>query len=132
MELYDPGRDPGEEHGLAAARPARADAPVKPMHQSWAPASPCGPFGVRLEVGGRGTEFTVTATLADGSARPWNAARLALDIPSGWTAHARDAATAPRLDPGERLTVHWRVTRPRVSTATTLTCRAPPGTATTR
>ncbi|MER6267104.1 NEW3 domain-containing protein [Streptomyces sp900105755] len=93
------------------------------MHASWAPAYPRKPFGVRLEVSGRGTEFTVTATLANGSARPWNAARLALDTPSGWTAHVRDGAAAPRLDPGERLTVRWRVTRPQVSTATTLTCR---------
>ncbi|MFF5140505.1 sulfatase-like hydrolase/transferase [Streptomyces sp. NPDC013157] len=122
VELYDLARDPGEEHDLAAARPARADALVKLMHASWAPAYPRKPFGVSLEVSGRGTEFTVTATLANGSARPWNAARLTLDTPSGWTAHAREAATAPRLDPGEHLTVHWRVTRPGVSTATALTC----------
>ncbi|MEU6200050.1 sulfatase-like hydrolase/transferase [Streptomyces sp. NPDC047061] len=123
VELYDLARDPGEEHDLAAARPARADALVKLMHASWAPVYPRKPFGVTLEVGGRGTEFTVTATLANGSARPWNAARLTLDTPSGWLVHARDTATAPRLDPGERHTVHWRVTRPQVSTATTLTCR---------
>ncbi|WP_293995458.1 NEW3 domain-containing protein [Streptomyces sp.] len=122
VELYDLARDPGEEHDLAAARPARADALVKLMHASWAPAYPRRPFGVSVEVTGRGTDFTVTATLANGSARPWGAARLTLDTPSGWTAHAREAATAHRLDPGEHLTAHGRVTRPRVATATTLTC----------
>jgi arylsulfatase A len=65
----------------------------------------------------------IRGTLANGSARPWQAARLTLDAPSGWLVHARDAATATRLDPGERLTAHWQVTRPQVSTATTLTCR---------
>ncbi|MEU0966457.1 sulfatase-like hydrolase/transferase [Streptomyces sp. NPDC005917] len=123
VELYDLARDPGEEHDLAAARPAQADALVKLMRGSWAPVYPRKPFGVTLEVGGGGAEFTVTATLANGSGRPWNAARLTLDAPSGWVVHARDAATAARLDPGERLTVRWRVARPPVSTATTFTCR---------
>ncbi|MEU9155175.1 NEW3 domain-containing protein [Streptomyces sp. NPDC048417] len=76
-----------------------------------------------LEVGGGRAEFTVTATLANGSARPWNAARLTLDAPSGRVVHARSAATAPRLGAGEPLTAHGQVTRPEVSTATTLTCR---------
>ncbi|MER7837832.1 NEW3 domain-containing protein [Streptomyces sp. NPDC096040] len=123
VELYDLARDPGEEHDLAAARPAQADALVKLMRESWAPVYPRKPFGVTLEVSGGGAEFTVIATLANGSARSWNAARRTLDAPSGWVVHARDAAGVARLDPGERLTAHWRVTPPQVSTATTLICR---------
>ncbi|MFF4895117.1 sulfatase-like hydrolase/transferase [Streptomyces sp. NPDC001068] len=123
VELYDLARDPGEEHDLAAARPAQADALVRLMRASWAPVYPRRPFGVTLEVGGGEAEFDVTATLANGSARPWHAARLTLDVPSGWPVHAQGPAGTDRLDPGERLTAHWRVGRPRVSTATTLTCR---------
>ncbi|MEV5845636.1 sulfatase-like hydrolase/transferase [Streptomyces sp. NPDC051985] len=123
VELYDLARDPGEEHDLAAARPAQADALVKLMRASWAPVYPRKPFGITLDVTGEGGEFTVTATLANGSARPWNAARLTLDAPSGWLVHARDPAGATRLDPGDHLTARWLVTRPQVSTATTLTCR---------
>ncbi|MFD8720916.1 NEW3 domain-containing protein [Streptomyces sp. NPDC059629] len=132
VELYDLARDPGEEHDLAAARPAQADALAKLMHESWAPVYPRRPFGVTLEVTGGGAESTVTATLANGSARPWRAARLTLDAPSGRLVHAPDAAAATRLDPGEHLTTHWQVTRPQVSTATTLTCRARPTAGTTR
>ncbi|MDO0938040.1 sulfatase-like hydrolase/transferase [Streptomyces sp. DG2A-72] len=124
VELYDLAKDPGELHDLAAARPAQADELVKLMRESWAPVYRRKPFGVRLQVTGQGPEFTVTATFANGSARPWTAARLALQTPSGWRIHALDALSTARLDRGEHLTARWKVTPTQVSTATTLICRA--------
>ncbi|WP_282701363.1 sulfatase-like hydrolase/transferase [Streptomyces sp. CC219B] len=122
VELYDLARDPGERHDLAAARPARTAALVRLMRQSWAPTPrPREPFGLTLDVTGR---FTVTATLANGSARPWTALRLILRAPGGWHVRALDPVTAPRLAVGERITVRWQFTPARVTSDTTLACRA--------
>nr|WP_043456417.1 sulfatase-like hydrolase/transferase [Streptomyces fulvoviolaceus] len=123
VELYDLARDPGEQRDLAAARPAQADALMKLMRESWVPTYRRTPFGITLEVTGQGPEFTVTATLANGSARPWNAPRLTLDAPSGWKLRALAPVTAAHLNAGEHLTTRWQVTRAQVSTGTTLVCR---------
>ncbi len=48
--------------------------------------------------------------LANGSARPWTSAALALKVPAGWTARATTATAATRLAPGARLTAAWQVT----------------------
>ncbi|MEU9732799.1 sulfatase-like hydrolase/transferase [Streptomyces sp. NPDC048002] len=124
VELYDLARDPGEEHDLAAARPALADALVRRMRRSWAPSYPRRPFGLTLQVSGVSPDFTVTATLANGSARPWAAPRLTLGAPGGWDLRALDPVAAPRLRPGGELTVRWRVTPARVTADTALACRA--------
>ncbi|MGI5459545.1 sulfatase-like hydrolase/transferase [Streptomyces sp. CA-249302] len=124
VELYDLAKDPGEEQDLAAGQPARADELVSLMRASWAPVYPRKPFGLDLEVTGTGTEFTVTATLANGSARPWDAPRLTLATPSGWLIRALDPLATVRLPVGDRVTVRWQVTHPGVAVATTLVCRA--------
>ncbi|MEU6143606.1 sulfatase-like hydrolase/transferase [Streptomyces sp. NPDC047081] len=124
VELYDLAKDPGEQHDLAAALPARADELVKVMRASWAPEYPRRPFGVTLEVTGHGTEFTVTATLANGSAKPWITPRLTLGTPTGWSIRALDPLTTSRLPAGDHLTTRWHATRAQVATATTLVCRA--------
>ncbi|MGP4049777.1 sulfatase-like hydrolase/transferase [Streptomyces sp. 2A115] len=110
VELYDLARDPGEQDDLAAARPAEADAMVKLMRSSWVDTYERKPFGVTLEVTPKDGEFTVTATLANGSAKPWTAARLVLEPPSGWRARELDPVTADRLAAGARLTARWTVT----------------------
>lgn len=123
VELYDLAGDPGEQHDLAAARPAQAAALVKLMRESWAPQYRRRPFGVKLEVTGHGREFTVTATFANGSPKPWTSPRLTLRAPTGWRIHALDPVTAARLDVGEQIVVRWRATRTQVPAATTLVCR---------
>ncbi|MFE6359330.1 sulfatase-like hydrolase/transferase [Streptomyces sp. NPDC057806] len=124
VELYDLSRDPGEQDDLASVRPARADALVRLMRDSWTPVYPRKPFGLTLRVTGEAPDLTVTATLANGSARPWTAARLTLGAPGGWDLHALDPVTAPLLRAGDELTVRWRVTPARVTSDTTLACRA--------
>lgn len=124
VELYDLSRDPGERHDLASARPAQADALVKLMRDSWSPSHLRKPFGLTLEVTDKAADFTVTATLANGSARPWTVPRLTLRAPGGWAIHALDPVTAPVLRAGEELTVRWRITPARVTADTTLACRA--------
>ncbi|MDT9700487.1 sulfatase-like hydrolase/transferase [Streptomyces sp. P17] len=124
VELYDLSRDPGEENDLASARPAQADALVRLMRDSWSPAHPREPFGLTLEVTGQGPEFTLTATLANGSARPWTTPRLTLRAPGGWDIQALDPLTAPVLRAGDELTVRWRITPAQVTSDTTLACRA--------
>ncbi|MFC8517023.1 sulfatase-like hydrolase/transferase [Streptomyces sp. NPDC057257] len=124
VELYDLAKDPGEQHDLAAARPAQAEALVRRMRESWAPVYRRRPFGVTLEVTGDGREFTVTATLSNGSAKPWKAPRLDLDTPTGWSIRALGPLTTTLLLAGDHLTTRWQVTRAQVATATTLVCRA--------
>ncbi|MEU9467380.1 sulfatase-like hydrolase/transferase [Streptomyces avermitilis] len=124
VELYDLAKDPGEQDDLAAARPAEADALVRLMRASWTDAYERSPFGVTLHVAGGGGEFTVTATLANGSARPWTAPRLALAASHGRRVRALDAVTTARLATGERLTVRWAVTGAAGGSDTWVTCRA--------
>ncbi|WAZ25273.1 sulfatase-like hydrolase/transferase [Streptomyces cinnabarinus] len=121
VELYDLARDPGEQHDLAGARPAQTDALVRLMRDSWTPPDqPRKPFGLTLQA----TGHTLTATLANGSARVWTAPRLTLGAPGGWDIQALDPVGAPSLRPGGRLTVRWRITPARVTADTTLACRA--------
>ncbi|KPI14659.1 Cerebroside-sulfatase [Actinobacteria bacterium OK074] len=124
VELYDLARDLGEQHDLAAARPAEADALVKLMHESWVEPFVRRPFGLTLQVTGAGTDFTLTATLANGSARPWTEPRLDLQVPAGW--HLADTGTtaADRLTVGDRLTARWTLTRTPDTGTGTFTCRA--------
>ncbi|MFF3348447.1 sulfatase-like hydrolase/transferase [Streptomyces sp. NPDC002779] len=124
VELYDLSRDPGEQDDLASARPAQADALVRLMRDSWSPTYPRKPFGLTLEVTGRAPDLLVTATLANGSARPWTAPRLTLGAPGGWDIRALDPVTAPLLRAGDDLTVRWRITPAQVTSDTTLACRA--------
>jgi arylsulfatase A-like enzyme len=121
VELYDLDRDPGEQDDLAAKRPAEADALVRLMRSSWVDTYERKPLGVLLEVNRMGSGFTATATLANGSAKPWTAARLDLRAPGGWQVRALDTPTADRLAAGGRLTVRWSVTPG--SDGGQLTCR---------
>ncbi|NGO06361.1 sulfatase-like hydrolase/transferase [Streptomyces sp. HC44] len=110
VELYDLARDPGEQDDIADKRPAEADALVRLMRSSWVDPYERKPFGVTLDVASRGDEFTVTATLANGSARPWTAARLELQVPGGWSVRALSSETADLITAGGRLTTRWTVT----------------------
>lgn len=127
VELYDLAKDPSEQDDLATARPAEADALVRLMRESWVDGYERRPFGVTVEVARQGTEFLVTATLANGSARPWTAAQLALQTPGRWQVRALGPATADRVPAGGRLTARWTVTPSAGAPSGRLTCR---GTAT--
>ncbi|GAA2659383.1 sulfatase-like hydrolase/transferase [Streptomyces vastus] len=110
VELYDLARDPGERDDIADKRPAEADALVRLMRSSWADQYERKPFGVSLDVAARGEAFTVTATLANGSAKPWTAAGLELRVPGGWSVQALGAVGADFVAAGGRLTARWTVT----------------------
>ncbi|MPY44137.1 sulfatase-like hydrolase/transferase, partial [Streptomyces phyllanthi] len=127
VELYDLARDPGEQDDLAAARPKEADALVRLMRESWAETYDRRPFGVTLHVSREDGRFLVTATLANGSSRPWTAARLDLRAPDRWQVRALDPLIADRVPAGGRLAVRWTVTPAAEAGRGWLTCR---GTAT--
>ncbi|MPY60893.1 sulfatase-like hydrolase/transferase [Streptomyces spongiae] len=110
VELYDLVKDPGERDDLAAVRPREADTLVRLMRESWADTYERAPFGVTLEVARQGAEFLVTATLANGSARPWTAAGLALQAPDRWQVRPLGRTSADRLAAGGRFTARWAVT----------------------
>ncbi|WP_411102947.1 sulfatase-like hydrolase/transferase [Streptomyces sp. cmx-4-9] len=115
VELYDLAADLGETRDLADRYPARAAELVALMRSSWKDSYARTPFGTRLTlppaiVPGRAS--TVTATLANGSARPWTGAGLVLRAPAGWTVSATSATTADQLPAGARLTASWQVTAP--------------------
>ncbi|MFI8965819.1 sulfatase-like hydrolase/transferase [Streptomyces sp. NPDC053493] len=115
VELYDLATDPGETGDLATRHPAKAAELVTLMRSSWKDTYPRIPFGTGLALPALavpGRSFTVTATLHNGSSRPWTAAALALRAPDGWTVTATSSTTADRLDVGGRLTASWQVTPP--------------------
>ncbi|MFJ3880161.1 sulfatase-like hydrolase/transferase [Streptomyces sp. NPDC090077] len=115
VELYDLAADPGETRDLAAAHPARAAELVALMRASWKDTYPRTPFGTRLTLPALavpGEAFTVTATLDNGSARPWTAAALTLRAPAGWTVAPASPTGAEQLAAGGRLATSWRVTAP--------------------
>ncbi|WP_216590767.1 sulfatase-like hydrolase/transferase [Streptomyces brasiliscabiei] len=124
VELYDLARDPGERNDLAAARPAQADALVGLMRSSWVDDYRREPYGVTLQVTRQGGTFLVTASLANGSARPWTAARLALTAPRGWQVRTLGTATADRVRSGGRFTARWEVTPAADADQGRLTARA--------
>ena len=110
VELYDLARDPGEWDDIADKRPAEADALVRLMRSSWAEQYERKPFGVSLDVVSRGDGFVVTATLANGSAKPWTGAGLELRVPGGWSVQALGSVSADFVAAGGRLTARWMVT----------------------
>ncbi|MGE7386423.1 NPCBM/NEW2 domain-containing protein [Streptomyces sp. NPDC004126] len=115
VELYDLAADPGEGRDLAGAYPARAAELVALMRSSWKDPYPRVPFGARLSppaLAVPGEAFTVTATLDNGSSRPWSSAALALRAPAGWTVAPASATDAGQLPAGGRLAASWRVTPP--------------------
>ncbi|MFF6788185.1 sulfatase-like hydrolase/transferase [Streptomyces filamentosus] len=115
VELYDLATDLGETNDIADRHPAKATELVALMRSSWKDASPRVPFGTALTLPGLavpGQAFTVTATLDNGSARPWTGAALALRAPAGWTVTASSPTTADQLAAGGRLTASWRVVPP--------------------
>ncbi|MFJ8045702.1 sulfatase-like hydrolase/transferase [Kitasatospora sp. NPDC096147] len=117
VELYDLATDPGETRNVASAHPAKAAELVALMRASWQDVYPRKPFGARLVLPATvvpGRAFTVTATLDNGSARPWSSAALALRAPAGWTVTAVGPVTADQLAAGARLSASWQVTAPSV------------------
>lgn len=115
VELYDLATDPGETGDLVTRHPAKAAELVALMRSSWKDTYPRIPFGSGLTLPALavpGRAFTVTATLDNGSSRPWSAASLALRTPDGWTVTPTSSTTAERLAAGGRLAVSWQVTPP--------------------
>ncbi|MFJ8133053.1 sulfatase-like hydrolase/transferase [Streptomyces hydrogenans] len=115
VELYDLATDPGETGNLVTRHPAKAAELVALMRSSWKDTYPRIPFGSGLTLPALavpGRAFTVTATLDNGSSRPWTAASLALRTPDGWTVTPTSSTTAERLAAGGRLAVSWQVTPP--------------------
>ncbi|MFF8806254.1 sulfatase-like hydrolase/transferase [Streptomyces omiyaensis] len=115
VELYDLATDPGETSDVAARHPATAAELVGLMRASWRDAFPRTAFGAAVtapESVVPGEAFTVTAVLANGSARPWSTPALALDAPAGWTVRPTTATGTDRLAAGARLTASWQVTAP--------------------
>lgn len=110
VELYDLARDPGERDDIASKRPGEADALVRLMRASWADQYERKPFGVSLDVVSRGDGFVVTATLANGSAKPWTGAGLELRVPGGWSVQALGSVSADFVAAGGRVTGRWTVT----------------------
>ncbi|QES47792.1 Tat pathway signal sequence domain protein [Streptomyces venezuelae] len=100
VELYDLATDPGETRNVIDKHPAKAGELVALMRSSWKDTYPRTPFGTRLTLPGLavpGEAFTVTATLDNGSARPWTNAALALRAPTGWAVTPASPATAEQL-----------------------------------
>ncbi|MEU6985152.1 sulfatase-like hydrolase/transferase [Streptomyces sp. NPDC046324] len=115
VELYDLATDLGETRNIVDTYPAKATELVTLMRSSWKDSYPRIPFGTRLALPGLavpGRAFTVTATLGNGSSRPWTAASLALRAPGGWIVAPTSPATADQLAAGGRLTASWQVTPP--------------------
>ncbi|MFF0217791.1 sulfatase-like hydrolase/transferase [Streptomyces vinaceus] len=115
VELYDLASDPGERRDVAAANPSVVTGLVALMRSSWVDTYVRRPFGVRAQIQGPavpGQPFTVAATLANGSAKAWTGALLALRAPAGWQVQAATATGAAQLAPGAALTTSWRVTPP--------------------
>ncbi|MFB7940983.1 sulfatase-like hydrolase/transferase [Streptomyces sp. NPDC056049] len=115
VELYDLATDLGETSDVAARHPATTAELVALMRASWRDTYPRTAFGTALTAPGSvvpGEEFTVTAVLANGSARPWSTPALALAAPAGWTVRATTPTGTDRLAAGARLTASWRVTVP--------------------
>ncbi|MGI5193501.1 sulfatase-like hydrolase/transferase [Streptomyces sp. CA-288835] len=110
VELYDLARDPGERDDIASKRPGEADALVRLMRSSWADRYERKQFGVSLDVVSRGDGFVVTATLANGSAKPWTGAGLELRVPGGWSVQALGLVSADFVAAGGRVTARWTVT----------------------
>ncbi|MFD7325384.1 sulfatase-like hydrolase/transferase [Streptomyces sp. NPDC059875] len=128
VELYDLATDIGETRNIVDKHPAKATELVALMRSSWKDSYPRIPFGTRLTLPGLavpGQAFTVTATLDNGSSRPWNAASLALHAPDGWIVAPASPTTADQLATGSRLTASWQVTPPsNAAPATTWTLAA--------
>ncbi|MFE5486352.1 sulfatase-like hydrolase/transferase [Streptomyces sp. NPDC056527] len=128
VELYDLATDRGETLNVVDKHPARTAELVALMRSSWKDSYPRVPFGTRLTLPGLavpGQAFTVTATLDNGSSRPWTKASLALHAPDAWIVTPTSPTTANQLAAGGRLTASWRVTPPASSApATTWTLTA--------
>ncbi|MEU6863820.1 sulfatase-like hydrolase/transferase [Streptomyces sp. NPDC046876] len=115
VELYDLATDPGETRNVVDKNPSKAAELVALMRASWKDAYPRTPFGTRLTLPALavpGQAFTVTATLDNGSARPWTSAALTLRAPAGWTVATVSPTTADQLSAGGRLAASWQVTPP--------------------
>ena len=80
------------------------------MRSSWVDDYRREPYGVTLQVARRSGRFLVTAAFANGSARPWTAARLALTAPNSWQVRGLGTVTTDRIRSGGRFTTRWEVT----------------------
>ncbi|WP_119726481.1 sulfatase-like hydrolase/transferase [Thermomonospora amylolytica] len=119
VELYDLRSDPGETTDVAAAHPAVVARLVGLMRSSWADSYEREPFGLLLEAPDillPGVPYTITGTLANGSDRPWDGARLRLDVPADWSVRPVRRGFG-RLAPGARARAEWQVTVPETTTA---------------
>ncbi|WP_327348508.1 NEW3 domain-containing protein [Streptomyces europaeiscabiei] len=80
------------------------------MRSSWVDDHRRKPYGVSLQVASRDGKFLVAAAFANGSARPWTAARLALTAPDGWQVRSLGTVTTDRIRSGGRFAARWEVT----------------------
>ncbi|WP_395108645.1 sulfatase-like hydrolase/transferase [Actinomadura sp. SCN-SB] len=117
VELYDLRSDPGETADVADTHPEVAERMVAFMRDAWAEPYDREPFGLTVgypNVLLPGTDHTLTATLSNGSARPWGRVRLRVETPRGWPVRLvsprREAVD--RLAPGEQATYEWRIRVP--------------------
>jgi arylsulfatase A-like enzyme len=114
-ELYDLRSDPGETTDIAAAHPAVLERLVGLMRDAWADTYEREPFGLSLDFPNvlvPDTDYTVSATLGNGSARAWSRPRLRLDAPPEWSVRPITRRVPARLAPGERVRYEWRITVP--------------------
>jgi arylsulfatase A len=113
-ELYDLRSDPGESTDVAATYPGVLDRLVGLMRDAWADPYDREPFGLSLDFPNvlvPDTEYTLTATLSNGSPRPWARPRLRLHAPREWSVRPISRQLA-RLAPGDRARYEWRVSVP--------------------
>ncbi|MED7931889.1 sulfatase-like hydrolase/transferase [Nonomuraea sp. LP-02] len=102
IELYDLDTDLGERKDLSSDRPELVGELMELLDQSIGP-DPRRPYGLRMTASGD----RVTVTLVNGSAVTWRRVRLALDLPRGRKATARQEAA--ELAPGEKISATFRV-----------------------
>ncbi|MEU9032289.1 sulfatase-like hydrolase/transferase [Streptomyces sp. NPDC048383] len=115
FELYDLTADLGEQRDVAAANPSVVASLTTLLRASWAPTRPRRAWGLTAVPDADGA--TVTTRLANGAARAWPDARVALTVPAGWTATPTGPVTAASLAPGQTLTTVWTVTGPAAASA---------------
>ncbi|MET9617082.1 sulfatase-like hydrolase/transferase [Kitasatospora indigofera] len=115
VELYNLAGDLGEQHNVASLNPAVVTDLVALMRASWRDTYPRRQFGLDATVPANaapGVPFTLSATLGNAAARPWDDPLLTVTAPAGWLVRATTTTGQAQLAAGAVLTVSWEVTPP--------------------